>query len=90
MDINELTPRPDYYPMVIRYYLTNSRSTNIVDDGGYFKNTEDNSVIGLAHYELPDLTDPPRSDNYISRFTRSELISYVLDVHTRKPYKIKM
>ena len=83
MELNELTPQPTLSPMAIRYSLVDGTVPNYISDGGYFKNSVDQSLIGLAYADTyPSVT----TEGSIAKLTRSELLNYVLANHANKSY----
>jgi len=72
--------------MIIEYMLVRElgqkRTPSWVEDGGYFMNPDDNTLIGWS----PDLAD---RDYYIPdtvlKLTRAELITRVKDINSRYP-----
>jgi hypothetical protein len=73
--------------MILEYMLIREagakRAPSWVEDGGYFLNPDDNTIVGWS----PDLAD---RDYYVpdsvTELTRAELKTRVLDIDSRYPF----
>ena len=68
--------------MIYDYVLVNKRTPSWIEDGGYYKDPDNNKFIGYSSVSESSIPDTA------TKYSKSEMITKVLDIHSRYPISV--